>query len=304
MTTQSGVFREIRFSARDGLRLYGRHYPARAYSGRRPVLCLAGLTRNSKDFHDAATALSSHAQVPRDVFTLDMRGRGQSDHDGDWKNYTVPNETHDVIDFMTMMELAETGFIGTSRGGLITMVLAALQPSRIGAVVLNDIGPVIETDGLVRIAGYVGRMPNPKSWADAGRMIRDLTKRDFPLLTEAGAEAFARQLFNEKNGRPVTGYDSKLSRSLSVLDGPMPQLWPQFEAMKKVPLLVIRGENSDLLSVKTLEEMHKRHPMMASYTAKNEGHAPLLWDTPAIDEITSFFANTDAQAHSKRTAAA
>ncbi len=304
MTTQSGDFREIRFSARDGLRLYGRHYPVRAYSGRRPVLCLAGLTRNSKDFHDVATALSSHAQVPRDVFTLDMRGRGQSDHDGDWKNYTVPNEAHDVIDFMTMMELAETGFIGTSRGGLITMVLAALQPSRIGAVVLNDIGPVIETDGLVRIAGYVGRMPNPKSWADAGRMIRDLTKRDFPLLTEAGAEAFARQLFNEKNGRPVTGYDNKLSKSLSVLDGPMPQLWPQFEALKRVPLLVIRGENSDLLSPKTLEEMHKRHPMMASYIAKNEGHAPLLWDTLAIDEITSFFANTDAQAHSMRTAAA
>ena len=304
MTTQSGVFKEIRFSARDGLRLYGRRYRARAYSGRRPVLCLAGLTRNSKDFHDVATALSSHAQVPRDVFTLDMRGRGQSDHDGDWKNYTVPNEAHDVIDFMTMMELADTGFIGTSRGGLTTMVLAALQPSRIGAVVLNDIGPVIETDGLVRIAGYVGRMPNPKSWADAGRMIRDLTKRDFPLLTEAGAEAFARQLFNEKNGRPVTGYDSKLSRSLSVLDGPMPQLWPQFEAMKNVPLLVIRGENSDLLSVKTLEEMHKRHPMMASYIAKNEGHAPLLWDAPAIDTIASFFANTDAQSLFSRTAAA
>ena len=304
MTTQSGDFREIRFSARDGLRLYGRHYPARVYSGRRPVLCLAGLTRNSKDFHDVATTLSSHLQVPRDVFTLDMRGRGQSDHDRDWKNYTVPNEAHDVIDFMTMMELAEAGFIGTSRGGLITMVLAALQPSRIGAVVLNDIGPVIETDGLVRIAGYVGRMPNPKSWADAGRMIRDLTKRDFPLLTEAGSEAFARQLFNEKNGRPVTGYDSKLSRSLSVLDGPMPQLWPQFEAMKRVPLLVIRGENSDLLSVKTLEEMHKRHPMMASYIAKSEGHAPLLWDTPAIDAIASFFANTDAQSHYGRTAAA
>ena len=268
------------------------------------MLCLAGLTRNSKDFHDAASALSSHPQVPRDVFTLDMRGRGQSEHDRDWKNYTVPNEAHDVIDFMTMMELADAGFIGTSRGGLITMVLAAIQPSRIGAVVLNDIGPVIETDGLVRIAGYVGRMPNPKSWADAGRMIRDLTKRDFPLLTEAGAEAFARQLFNEKSGRPVAGYDSKISKSLSVLDGPMPQLWPQFEALKRVPLLVIRGENSDLLSPKTLDEMHKRHPMMASYIAKNEGHAPLLWDTPAIDEITTFFANTDAQSHYGRTAAA
>ncbi len=304
MTAQDSVFREIRFSARDGLRLYARHYPARAYNALRPVLCLAGLTRNSKDFHDVASALSSHPQVPRDVFTLDMRGRGQSENDGDWKNYTVPNEAHDVIDFMTMMELADAGFIGTSRGGLITMILAAIQPTRIGAVVLNDIGPVIDTDGLARIAGYVGRMPNPKSWADAGRMVRDLTRRDFPLLTEAGAEAFARQLFNEKNGRPAAGYDSKLARSLSVLDGPMPQLWPQFEALKRAPLLVIRGENSDLLSAKTLEEMHKRHPMMASYIAKNEGHAPLLWDTPAIDAIASFFANTDTSAHFARTAAA
>ena len=152
MADSTQVFRDIYFTARDGLRLYARHYPARKQSARRPVLCLAGLTRNSRDFDRVAQALSQDASTSRDVYTLDIRGRGLSEPDPDWRNYAVPIEMQDVIDFMTMMELQDTGIIGTSRGGLITMVLAAAQPARIGAVVLNDIGPVIETDGLVRIS--------------------------------------------------------------------------------------------------------------------------------------------------------
>lgn len=291
-------FKDIYFTARDGLRLYARHYPAAVETGRRPVLCLAGLTRNSRDFDRVARALSQDARsqdnrTGRDVYTLDIRGRGFSQADPDWRNYAVPIEMHDVIDFMTMMELHSCGIIGTSRGGLITMVLAAAQPARVGAVVLNDIGPVIETDGLVRIAGYVGRVPLPKTWAEAARVIRDLSKRDFPAMTEADAEAFARQLFNEKNARPAPGYDNKLSKCLSVLDGPMPALWPQFEAMKRVPVMVIRGENSDLLSQATVEDMRRRHPMFTSHTVPNEGHAPLLWDAPSIAAIAQFFANAD-----------
>ncbi len=302
MATAAKDFEVIYFSARDGLRLYARRYPARIARGLRPVLCLAGLTRNSRDFHDVASALSQNPTAPRDVYTLDIRGRGLSEHDADWKNYAVPVELHDVIDFMTMTGLHDSGIIGTSRGGLITMVLAAVQPTRIGAVVLNDIGPVIETDGLVRIAGYVGRVPVPKTWPEAARVVRDLTRRDFPLLTDADAEAFARQLFNERNGRPVPGYDAKLSKCLSVLDGPMPQLWPQFEALKRVPVLVIRGANSDLLAAKTVDEMHKRHPKLASIVVPGEGHAPLLRDAPTINAIVHFFSETDAS--SGHTAAA
>ena len=288
------VFDDIYFTARDGLRLYARHYAARVPCGLRPVLCLAGLTRNSRDFHDVAAALCQNPKTPRDVYTLDIRGRGNSEHDPDWKNYSVLVEVHDVIDFMTMRGLHDSGIIGTSRGGLITMVLAAIQPTRIGAVVLNDIGPVIETDGLIRIAGYVGRVPVPKTWGEAARAVRDLTKRDFPNLNDAEAEAFARQLFNERNGRPAAGYDAKLSKCLSVLDGPMPQLWPQFEAMKRTPVLVIRGGNSDLLSPKTVDAMHQRHPKLASIEVPGEGHAPLLHDAPTIAAIAQFFAETDA----------
>jgi pimeloyl-ACP methyl ester carboxylesterase len=286
-------FEDIYFTVRDGLRLYGRHYRAQGATGARPVVCLAGLTRNSRDFHAIALALSCEASPTRDVFTLDTRGRGLSEHDTDWKNYAVPIEMQDVIDFMMMLGLRDAGVIGTSRGGLITMVLAAAQPSLIGAVVLNDIGPVIEMDGLARIAGYVGRIPLPKNWADAARIARDLTLRDFPKLTDEDTAVIARQLFNEKNGKPVSGYDKKLAKCLSVLDGPMPALWPQFEAMKRMPVLVVRGANSDLLSEKTVEEMRQRHPRLNSISVPGQGHAPLLSDAPTIGAIASFFAETD-----------
>ena len=291
-------FQEIYFTAQDGLRLYARHYPAARKLHLRPVLCLAGLTRNCRDFHDVALALAHHPQTPRDVYAIDMRGRGLSEHDGDWRNYAIPVELQDVIDFMTMTGLHNAGIIGTSRGGLITHMLAAAQPTRIGAVVLNDIGPVIDMNGLVRIAGYVGRTPVPKSWADAGRAVRDLSKRDFPGMTESAAESFAHQLFNERAGKPAAGYDPKLSRCLSVLDGPIPALWPQFDGLKHVPVLVIRGANSDLLSKATVEDMHRRHPRLASIEVPGEGHAPLLHDAPTINAIANFFANADSAQYS------
>ncbi len=294
MATADKLFEDLYVTTRDGLRLYGRHYRSRASTGARPVLCLPGLTRNSRDFEKVAEALALHPETPRDVFTLDSRGRGKSEHARDWRDYVVPIEMHDVIDFMTMTGLYDAGIIGTSRGGIISMVLGAAQPARIGAVVLNDIGPVIETDGLIRIAGYVGRTPIPKSWSDAARQVRELMRRDFPDLGEAEAEVVARQLMNERNGKPVAGYDAKIGRSFSVLDGPMPKLWAQFDSLKQVPLLVIRGGNSDLLTAATVDEMHKRHPMMASITVPGEGHAPLLRDASSINHITTFFAEADS----------
>lgn len=297
MTEAAANHTDLHFTVRDGLRLYARHYPPARALGLRPVLCLPGLTRNSRDFDDIATALSRHPTTPRDVFTLDMRGRGNSEYDSNWRNYAVTVEMQDVIDFMTMMELSETGIIGTSRGGLITHALAAGQPGLLGPVVLNDIGPVINLDGLVRIAGYVGKMPVPKTWDEAARAVLELTRRDFPNLTEKDAHVFARQIFNEKNGRPVTGYDPKLARTLSILDGPIPELWPQFEALKRVPVLVVRGGNSDLLSKATVQEMQRRHPDLRSIEVPNEGHAPLLRDEPTIAAIASFFAETDGQRH-------
>jgi pimeloyl-ACP methyl ester carboxylesterase len=194
----------------------------------------------------------------------------------------------DVLDFMTLAGLSDAAVIGTSRGGLITMLMAAVQPTALGAAVLVDIGPVIEHDGLVRISGYVGRIPLPISWADAARMVRDLNRRHFPDVPEYQWEEVARQWYNDKNGKPAQGYDQKLGKALSVLYGPVPELWPQFEALKRIPVLVVRGENSDVLAAETVDEMRRRHPALATVTVANQGHAPLLKDVGTIEAIRHF----------------
>lgn len=284
--------RSLYFSARDGLKLHARIYEAPA-TRRPPVLCLAGLTRNSRDFHDLAVALSTGPD-PRSVYALDSRGRGLSEHDRDWKNYSIPVEMQDVIDFATVAGLHGATVVGTSRGGLITMVLAAAQPTIIGAVVLNDIGPVIERDGLVRISGYVGRTPLPGTWAEAAQLVAGMSKRAFPAVPDAQWEAVARAWFNEKDGRPARGYDPKIGRTMSVDAAPIPQLWPQFMALAEVPLLVVRGEHSDILSAATVEEMLRRHPNSATMTVPGQGHAPLLMDRQSISAIARFIAAAEA----------
>lgn len=295
MASNDATFEDIYFTARDGLKLHARHYPAQENGHTRPVLCLPGLTRNGRDFHDLAVALSTHSGAARSVYTLDYRGRGLSDFDPDWKNYILPIEMIDVLDFMTMAGLHDAAVIGTSRGGLIAMLMAAAQPTAIGALVLNDIGPVIEADGIARIVGYVGRVPLPISWDDAGKMVRDLNRRHFPELPEHQWEEIARQWYNERNGKPAPGYDHKLSNALSVLDGPIPALWPQFDALRRIPLLVIRGEFSDILSVETVEAMRRRHPAIATITVANQGHAPLLKDVPTLEAINQFLMATDVR---------
>lgn len=283
-----GAFDEFKITVRDGLRLAVRHYPA-AGSHLPPVLCLPGLTRNGRDFHALATALSDPASPdPRAVYTLDARGRGDSDHDPDWRHYTVVVEAHDVVDVVAALSLHGATFIGTSRGGIVTMVLAALQPTAIGSVVLNDIGPVIETQGLGRIAGYVGRVPMPGTWAEAAALVRDLDKRQFPVVKDDEWESIARQRFLEKDGRPAPAYDPNLSRAFSVLDGPIPALWPQFGALAGKPAMVIRGAESDLLSPATISAMANRHPGLTALTVAGEGHAPLLQDAGTIAAIRRF----------------
>lgn len=304
MTRMDQDFREIHFTARDGLRLYGRHYPKAHDHGtpRRPLLCLAGLSRNSRDFHVVATQLSQRADGARDVFTLDSRGRGLSEPDPDWRNYNVPSEATDVLDFMTVTGTFGAALLGTSRGGLVAMVLGALQPRAVGPVILNDIGPVIEQKGLGRISAYVGRIPLPGTWAEAGVLVRDMSRRAFPGVPESEWVEVAKQWFNERKGRPAPGYDPALSNALSVLDGPIPALWPQFEALKRVPVLVLRGETSDILSAATVDEMRHRHPALSAMVVPGQGHAPLLRDAETIDAIGRFLQATEASERLPRLA--
>jgi pimeloyl-ACP methyl ester carboxylesterase len=287
-------YSEIHFTSRDGLRLYARHYRV-AGAHRRPLLCLAGLTRNSRDFHDLARALATPDADGRNVYALDYRGRGRSQHDPNWRNYSILIELNDVLDFMIVKGLQHAAVIGTSRGGILAMLMAVIRPASVGAVILNDIGPVIEADGLSRIAAYVGRGPLPADWAEATRMVRDINQRQFPAVPEAQWAELARQYFNDDNGLPSPAYDPALAKALAQMQA-IPGLWPQFAALAKVPMLVLRGEHSDILSAVTLEDMRQRHPRLEAVTVSGEGHAPLLKDARSIRTIAAFLQRTDAEA--------
>lgn len=286
---------ESRFvTAPDGLKLHLRSYgPQRA--PRLPVMCLAGLSRTAADFDVLARALAGDAAAPRLVLALDYRGRGLSDYDPDPAKYTVATELGDVIAVLTATQAAPAVVIGTSRGGLVAMALAAVQPGALAGVVLNDIGPVIEPPGLMRIKAYVGKLPEPRSYQEGADILRRLAEAQFPKLEPAHWLALARRGWREQNGRLVTTYDPAIMNTLAAVtpDQPLPAMWPQFDAMRNLPLLVIRGANSDLLSTKTVAEMAARHPGMETIEVPDQGHAPLLEDAATIAAIVSFVAACD-----------
>lgn len=282
-------FASVYTSAPDGLRLHARDYGSRL-ADRLPVVCLPGLTRNASDFHPLALALSTRPDRPRRVVAIDYRGRGLSDRDPDWKNYDTRIEGQDVIAQLVALGIAEAVFVGTSRGGLITMGLSAARPALVGGVVLNDIGPVIEAQGLLRIRSYVGKLPSPRDWTEAADMLKQVSGSQSPGLTNEDWLAMAKGTWREEPGGLVPTYDPALMKPLAELDleAPIPPLWPLFEGLKDVPVLAIRGETSDLLSRETLAAMAERHPGLETFEVPGQGHAPLLRDPPTIERIARF----------------
>jgi pimeloyl-ACP methyl ester carboxylesterase len=283
-------------SAADGLRLHARDYGDRAWE-RLPVVCLSGLTRNASDFHDLALALSTHRHRPRRVVSLDYRGRGLSDRDPDWKRYDVKVEVGDVMTQLAALGVGEAVFVGTSRGGLVTMALSAARPALIRGAVLNDIGPVIEGQGLLRIRSYVGKLPSPRDWSDATEILKRVAGSQFPALSDEDWLVFARGTWREDNGRLVSSYDPALMKPLAELDleSPIPTIWPLFEGLKDVPVLVIRGELSDLLSRQTVTAIAERHPGLETLEVPGQGHAPMLRDQPTISRIAAFVSAVEDQ---------
>jgi pimeloyl-ACP methyl ester carboxylesterase len=283
------------FTAVDGLRLHVRDYGSPLAAGI-PVVCLAGLTRNSADFGPVASALAAgHAGKKRRVLALDYRGRGLSDYDPDWKNYSLAVENADVLSVLTALEIDAAIFIGTSRGGLHTMLLSATRPAVLRGAVLNDIGPVLEPRGMARIRGYVGKLPAPRSIRDAVDLLKEMMSERFDGLSEADWETYAKITFTDAVGRIGPRYDQNLMKTLIGLDleQPLPSMWPQFDGLRDVPLLILRGANSDLLSVATVNEMNARHPGAQTHTVKGQGHAPLLIDQETIARICAFVGEID-----------
>jgi pimeloyl-ACP methyl ester carboxylesterase len=281
-------------TAFDGLRLHARDEGPRA-SPFRPVLCLPGLTRNARDFADLSAALAHHPRRPRRVLAIDYRGRGLSAYDRNWRNYNLIIETRDCLDLATAAGLERFVVIGTSRGGLLAMIMAALRPAVLAGVVLNDIGPVIEAQGLARIKGYVETMPEPRSWEEAARLVRDVAGQQFTALDEEGWQTFARATFRDIGGRLVRDFDLALLRTLEGIDFEkgLPTLWPQFTALAQMPALVVRGENSDLLSDATVARMAERHKRLECVTVPEVGHAPFLTEPEAFEALTRFLESVD-----------
>jgi pimeloyl-ACP methyl ester carboxylesterase len=281
-------------TAQDGLRLHVCAYGPRT-AERLPVVCLPGLARTAADFHALATSLAGDTEQPRHVIALDYRGRGGSEYDRNPANYKLEVELSDVLAVLTALGVGRAAFIGTSRGGILTMLLGVVRPGAIAGVVLNDIGPVIETRGIARIKTYVGKLPQPKSFEDAAEILRRIFGVQFPKLSAEDWQAYARRSFREQNGALVPTYDVKLAKSLERLDltRPLPPLWNQFDALPRVPILVIRGANSDVLSAETVAAMRTRRPDLQTLDAPDQGHAPLLDQAEIIARISAFVRSCD-----------
>ncbi len=288
--------KSILVTAQDGLRLHVREYGLRTAPAV-PVVCLPGLARTVGDFDALAPALANGRQ-PRRVIAIDSRGRGQSDYDGNPENYNLAVELGDVVTVLTALEIGRAVFVGSSRGGILTMLLGVAHPTAIAGVVLHDIGPVIDPKGLARIKSYIGKLPQPRNFAEGSEILRRLFDAQFPKLTAEQWLAAAQRTWKLDDGALLPTYDVRLARTLAEFDieRPLPSMWNEFDALVRVPILVIRGANSDILSAATVTAMHARHPNMDSIEVADQGHVPILDSPDLIHRIVEFVGCCDAVA--------
>jgi pimeloyl-ACP methyl ester carboxylesterase len=279
--------RSMFISAQDGLRLHVREYGPRAATAV-PVVCLPGLTRTTADFDMLAPALA-YDRPGRRVIAIDSRGRGRSEYDSNPLNYNLAVESADVVAVLTAIELGQAIFVGSSRGGLLSMLLAVAHPNTLAGAILHDIGPVIEPKGLARIKSYVGKLPQPASFAEGAETLRRLFDAQFPKLTADQWLTAAHHTWKTEGGKLMLTYDERLARTLAEFDveRPPPPMWNEFDAMARIPILVIRGANSDILSSATVDTMKARHPTLEVIEVADQGHVPLL-EGELIGRIAAF----------------
>jgi pimeloyl-ACP methyl ester carboxylesterase len=289
-------FASLFVTAPDGLRLHVRSYGSRVASAL-PVVCLPGLARTGADFDPLAAAMAGDPAKPRLVLVLDYRGHGQSEHDRNPDNYTLPVALADLSAVLTALETAPALFVGTSYGGLLAMMLAAWRPAAMAGVILNDIGPVTEPQGWVRIKGYVGQLPVPRTFEEGADILRWWFDAQFPKLAPQDWIAFAQGTWCQHGGRLVPAYDPRLARTLQRADlQHLPTLWNHFDALARVPLMVIRGARSDMLASTTLQAMVSRRDEIEVVVVPDQGHPPFLTERSLIRRITDFVASCDVSA--------
>lgn len=295
ISPQSIDIKDVYFSARDGLKLHAKDYQPIKPTNTTPVVCLPGLSRNGRDFDRLAQFLAGQKIGGRRVVALDYRGRGLSEYDPDWENYNIVTEAEDVITALTVLGIEHAIFVGTSRGGLITMVLAAARPTAIKGVVFNDIGPVIDGSGLMQIRAYLTNPPKPKNWSEAIEAQKALMEKSFPSFTDDDWKHEAECRYSLQDGIMKADYDPNLANTMKSLDASarLPTAWPQFVGLTHVPMLTIRGENSNILSQKTLKEMSETYEAMEILIVEGQGHAPALHTGDIPTKIATFAAKVD-----------
>jgi pimeloyl-ACP methyl ester carboxylesterase len=287
-------FRDTFITVQDGLRLHVREYGARTAPSL-PVICLPGLTRTVADFEALAPALANDSAGNRRVIAIDSRGRGLSDYDPDPDNYNLAVELADVVDVSIALGVGPALFVGSSRGGLLTLLMGIAHPTAIAGVVLHDIGPIIEQKGLARLKSYVGKLPQPRDFEEGSEILRRLFSGQFPKFQAAQWRAAAHRTWHMKDGGLKPTYDVRLARTLAGIDveRPLPPLWNEFEALSRVPMLVIHGTNSDILSAATLSAMAARHPGMQCIEVADQGHVPLLEGNDLLRQVIAFAATCE-----------
>ena len=275
----------------DGLKLHVREWLPGTPRGA-TVVCLPGLARTLEDFSALAERLAGEG---RRVVAISARGRGLSDCDPDPSRYQLKTETDDTLAVLTALSIDRAHVLGTSRGGLQAMMIGALKPAALASVVLNDIGPVVENDGLKRIRDALADTSIPASFAEAAKAIRARNEERFPALDEADYDRWARRAWRKTEAGLEPASDPALLRIFDGLDldAPSPPIWPLFDTLAKTPLMMVRGEHSDIFSAETLALVLARRAATV-WTTPGQGHAPLLDDEPTMAAIAAFLDDADA----------
>ena len=281
-------FSERRHTSQDGLSLYFRDY-GKEHRVKTPVLCLAGLTRNSNDFSRLAEQLSSD----RRVICPDYRGRGKSDYDSNWRNYTSFNYMNDIRHLLSSLNLCRVFVIGTSMGGLMAMGMGAAMPTTLAGALINDVGPVIEKQGLDKILKYMQDGASGfDDWETAAAYLRERFP-ELPAETDEDWRWITCGTFEEgADGRIKHNWDYNLIRSL-LKETAEPELWSLFQTLKRTPLVVTRGGLSDILSASTLNAMVAVIPELTAVTVDGVGHMPNLLEPECKEALDNALARAD-----------
>ena len=283
-----GNYEDYWYQSSDDLRLYARDYPCRDSAIVHPetLLCMHGLTRNSADFAELADHLCQRYRV----LSVDQRGRGRSEYDSVTANYNPLTYVQDMFTLLDQLDVAEVILVGTSLGGLMSFLMSAMQPQRVRAMIINDIGPEVDPRGLERIKSYVGKSTPVSSWDEAVTRAREIAEVAFPDFSDEQWLDFTRGIYREENGVFVLDYDPAISQPLDDDDASVvpPDLWAVFEAIASIPMLLIRGESSDILARSCVDGMRSRKSDLQAVEIPRRGHAPTLNEVPSRAAIDDF----------------